>query len=444
MDNFANIVSKGDYFLALLYLILGYFLLRYFFRHKGPRFQKLLLGFYIAKMACSLLMSLMIVFYWQGSDNYFYFNEGHNFNTLIRESWTNIKYFFLPVEQYNFRIDVDPVLMSNASNKGMEANFMIAKFCALFYPLAFGRYLLVNLCFSFFSTIAQLKMYEVFSYRYPVLKKGLAVALFIPSILLYSSYINKETLCVSFIGFAIYHVYQIARNKRRFLNVLLLALNLFLIYQVKVYVMMAIAAALVLIALLRSSFWFWRSILLARVFIVLFWIGAVVLLVRNMSFFDPYIIKFVDTSNAFQEGYNSGDGTSAFEFGEIETSFSGIVQKMPLGFYTAYFRPQLWEVYKPILFFSAIESFGLLIMALWALYFKGKYIRRLIRQDFLAYLSVLYAIILGIIVGLTTFNYGTLVRYKIPGETFLYLFLLLLMNVPVPEKSGQKLSASNR
>jgi hypothetical protein len=286
-------------------------------------------------------------------------------------------------------------------------------------------------------------MYEVFSYRYPVLKKGLAVALFIPSILLYSSYINKETLCVSFIGFAIYNVYQIARNKRRFLNVLLLALNLFLIYQVKVYVMMAIAAALVLIVLLRTSFWFWRSIMLARVFIVLFWVAAGILLVRNMSFFDPYIIKFVDTSNAFQEGYNSGDGTSAFEFGEIETSFSGIVQKMPLGFYTAYFRPQLWEVYKPILFFSAIESFGLLIMALWALYFKGKYIQRLIRQDFLAYLSVLYAIILGIIVGLTTFNYGTLVRYKIPGETFLYLFLLLLMNVPVPEKSGQKLPASN-
>lgn len=442
MENFPNIVAKGDYFLALLYLILGYFLVRFLFRHKGPRFQKLLLGLYIAKMACSLLMSLMIVFYWQGSDNYFYFNEGHNFNILIRESWTNIKYFFLPVEQYNFRIEVDPVLMSNASNKGMESNFLIAKFCALFYPLALGRYLLVNLCFSVFSTIAQLKMYEVLANRYPVLKKGLALALFIPSILLYSSYINKETICVSFIGFAIYHCYQIAQKKRRLLNVLLLLLNLFLIYLVKIYVIMAIGAALVLILLIRTSYWFWRNILLAKVFILLFWVTAGILLVRNMSYFDPFIVKFVDTSNAFQEGYNSGDGTSAFEFGEIETSFSGIVQKMPLGFYTAYFRPQLWEVYKPILFFSAIESFGLLIMALWALYFKGKYIRRLIRQDFLAYFSILYAILLGVIVGLTTFNYGTLVRYKIPGETFLYLFLLLLMNVPVPEKANKTVAVA--
>jgi hypothetical protein len=151
---------------------------------------------------------------------------------------------------------------------------------------------------------------------------------------------------------------------------------------------------------------------------------------------DPYVLSFVDTSNVFQQYYNSDFGeTSSFEIGEIETSVSGLIKKIPIGFYSTYFRPHLWEVKKPIVLFSAFESFLFLAFTLFTLVKKWNYLFRLVRNDLFARLSLYYSIILGIIIGLNTFNFGTLIRYKIPVVPFALLFVLLLYYYTPPKKT---------
>jgi hypothetical protein len=159
------------------------------------------------------------------------------------------------------------------------------------------------------------------------------------------------------------------------------------------------------------------------------------LFIFNINFFNPYVLSFVDTSNNFQQYYNNDFGeTSSFEIGEIELSAVGLLKKMPIGFYSTYFRPHLWEVKKPIVLFSALESFFILALTLFTLIKKGKYLFELIRKDLFARLSLYYTIVLGIIIGLNTFNFGTLIRYKVPVVPFAWLFVFLLYLYIPPKK----------
>ena len=439
MDNLRELISKGDYFILFAYAILGYFLVKYLFRHTSKNFKKLLAIFFTFKIACAVLMTLLIIYYWGVSDNVSYFNEAGNITKLIKRDFWSIKYFFLPVEYYKDRLALEPDLIINTSNIiGLESNFIVAKFSALFYPLAWGRYLLVNFFFALFACIGQLKMYLAISNRYPQQKKKLAIGiLFIPNVLLYSSYINKETLCMAFIGFALYCFFKIQKREKPVQNTFLLLLNLLLIGIVKYYILIAFSAALVLVFLLKLIYYLLKRSLFSKIFIISTLVISGYFFFTNLDFFDPYIVDFADTANLFQKGYNADYGeTASFEFGEIETSFSGLLQKMPLGIYTAYFRPQLWEVNKPIMVISALESFIILVLLCWTLFIKLKYLRTLLRKDAFLNISLYYILIFGVVVGLTTFNFGTLVRYKIPAVPFLMVFIIILSTY-VPEDKKQ-------
>ncbi|MEP7254552.1 MAG: hypothetical protein ABI666_02195 [Ferruginibacter sp.] len=127
--------------------------------------------------------------------------------------------------------------------------------------------------------------------------------------------------------------------------------------------------------------------------------------------------------------------TSAFEFGEIETSFSGLLSKIPFGLYTCYFRPYLWEINKPIILFSAIESFLCFLMLLAAIVKRGRNFTTVLRENTMTYIMFIFVLMLGIIIGITTFNFGTLVRYKSPAVPFLWLFIFLLLYSKPKEKA---------
>jgi hypothetical protein len=192
-------------------------------------------------------------------------------------------------------------------------------------------------------------------------------------------------------------------------------------------VLFAFLLAILLLLFFQFVGVMFRHSLITRSFILLFIAGLLLLIYNKLDFFDPYALKFVDTSNFYQQYYNNDFGeTSSFEIGEIETTLKGLLGKMPIGIYTTYFRPHLWEVKKPIVLFSALESFLILAFAVWAFFKNGRYLFALIREDFFARLAMYYAIVLGIIIGLTTFNFGTLIRYKVPVVPFAWLFVFLL------------------
>ena len=432
---YTYLIAGSDFLLLIVYAIVVYFILRLFlFKKLDKKHSRLFLVVYILKVFCAVLMSVMPVFYWGLSDNFHYFEEAKNLLKLINTDFSNIKYFFLPAEQYNEIIKLDNELAGTVSS-GNEGNLFAAKFAALLYPISLGRFLIVNFFFAVFAMIGQFKFFIAISNRYPHIKKQVAIAiLLMPSVLIYSSFFNKETLCMAFMGFGFYNYFQVVNKKNRILNALFLLINIFFIAIIKPYIAVAFLAAVIIAYIMKFIIHFWRKSIFSKIAVTILISVVLGLFFANLSFFDSYIADFADRSNFFQEQYNNYEQTSAFEFGEVETSFAGLVQKAPLGIYTTYFRPQLWEVNKPIILFSALESFFIFILAFWAIVMRFRSIGALFRNDLLINIAFYYVLIFGVIVGLTTFNFGSLVRYKIPAVPFLMLFIFVLLHYKVPKK----------
>jgi hypothetical protein len=431
MNNLTELIGTADFLLLLIYATAAWFFMRFFvFKGHEKKVYTLLMVFFILKILGTVANNLLIVYYWKIADSLSYFEETKNLYHMILNNVSNVRYIFAPVTEYDNAIKLDNLLSATTSGSGLESNFFVTRVCTVLYPLALGKFLLLNFLLCFIATIAQFKMYLVLADRYPQIKKYLGICvLYLPTLLLYASPIYKETLCFSFIGFLVYNLYQVKKRHNIVSNTFSALLNTAFILLIKPYVVYTFLLALGAVLFFKAIFLFYTRSVLGRLLSIFILIVFSITFALNTEFFDPYIASFADVSNFFQQQYNGDFGeSSSFQLGEMEMSTTGLLKKAPLAFYTTYFRPHLWEVRKPIMLLSAIESFAILLLTLAALIKNGIHIRAILKNDLPLTITISYVLVFGIIIGLTTFNFGTLVRYKVPGLPFLWLFTFLLLN----------------
>jgi hypothetical protein len=208
-----------------------------------------------------------------------------------------------------------------------------------------------------------------------------------------------------------------------------------------------ILKAYILLSFIIALF-FWLSILYNRkvknfIFRFLFFplilgiVGFVsmktILYLANNS--DKYQIKHLQsTVQGYQSFHSSlGDedgGGSSYSLGDIDFTPLGLLKEAPLALNATYFRPYIWEVRSFLMIPSAIESLILLYLTFYLLFVKIG-----IRQFFIIInanefiiLCFTFSVVLGFAVGFSSFNFGALVRYKIPALMFYTIGLSILYN----------------
>ncbi|MCS7074356.1 MAG: hypothetical protein NZ108_07810, partial [Bacteroidia bacterium] len=123
--------------------------------------------------------------------------------------------------------------------------------------------------------------------------------------------------------------------------------------------------------------------------------------------------------------YEEGGG-STFDIGEYDPTLTGALSKLPIAVFTTFYRPMLWDVRNPIMFFSAVENTYLLYLTF--LIFRNMGLRGLwygIRNHPFIFFCFSFSIAFGFSVGLSTSNFGSLVRYKIPCIPFYFAMLYM-------------------
>ncbi|MFZ1808158.1 MAG: hypothetical protein WAU36_13090 [Cyclobacteriaceae bacterium] len=133
--------------------------------------------------------------------------------------------------------------------------------------------------------------------------------------------------------------------------------------------------------------------------------------------------------------WSGRDAGSGYSLGELDGSFGSVLRLGPSAINVTLFRPYLWEVKNPLMLISSIESFILLIFVFMIL-IKGRF--RIIKTftDPTVLFCLLFSLVFAFAVGVSTFNFGTLSRYKIP---MMPLFLLSLVIINYRLKSFKKL-----
>jgi hypothetical protein len=135
-----------------------------------------------------------------------------------------------------------------------------------------------------------------------------------------------------------------------------------------------------------------------------------------------------------QEDESSRAGVKS---GEVEATLTGMILHSPVAIFTCLFRPFIWESRKVIILFTSLESTLLLLSTLYLL-FKMRFLgffRAVFSNEYILF-SFLLSIFFALIIGFTTYNFGTMIRYKIILMPF-YYFMLVAMYTIYQDKKDQ-------
>lgn len=327
------------------------------------------------------------------------------------------------------------------------ASYAIVKIAAIFDLVTFSSYSGTAILFAAFSFIGMWMFFLAFYDQYPGLHRSLAVAsFFIPSVFFWGSGLLKDTVTMGCLGIATFEIYKVFIVKERsFSRILLLILSLYGIYSIKVYILLIFLPAVILWVFL-SNLQFVRSVVLRIMLFPFVITGAVTLgyyaMLKSGEDNEKYALDSIAKTaqiTAYDIGFYTGrDAGSGYSIGVLDGTFGSMVSLAPQAINVSLFRPYLWEVNNPLMLLSSLESFVLLIISLYILIGQNvRTIKTFSHPDVI--FALFFSLCFAFAVGVSTFNFGTLVRYKIPMLPFFLVTLILIQHHSKRDKKFDEL-----
>lgn len=442
-----HFISPTDFLLAPLYIALLYFLIKKrSIKYKGTGLYKFYLGSFILHMAGAMLYAIVIQFYYGGGDSFGFF-MGSNFITDITKEELTLNYFFSSPEQLSKLYlasqtgnDVVGIAMSNS------ANLMVMKISAALSFICFNRYLLITLFFGFFSFAGLWRLFITFNELLGnKVQRILAITvLYTPSIWFWGSGLIKDSICIGCLGFIINTLHKNFKKKIFLPDTILLIAFFYTLFIVKSYIAGALIIALIIFIL--------HFYIKSRKTKIEKWIYTIAILLIGIIFINFVLESYINTlledtktaidtfKNAYDNLEAAGDSGSGFSGKNIDFTTTGILLRIPSTIFTTLYRPFLWEIRNLMMLLSSLESLLAFVALSYTLYkTRTKFLFYIFSSPFILYAFIII-LILGVIIGLSTFNFGTMVRYRIPILPF-YSFMLI--SIYIKDKENRK-SGSNK
>lgn len=186
--------------------------------------------------------------------------------------------------------------------------------------------------------------------------------------------------------------------------------------------LVAMAALDVLRRLNRS-----RNVLAVPVLVVFGLVLTAGIVIALGELFERFAVdNLVDEAARLQGSSRTTTGGTDYSLGDpSERTLLGQLAFAPLALATALFRPFFFEVRGALPLLNAMETlvFALLFIR-WLAQERSKVLKSLISEPWLGF-SAAFTLVLGLGVGLSTTNLGTLSRYRMPLVPFFLLVLLI-------------------
>ena len=297
-----------------------------------------------------------------------------------------------------------------------------------------GSFLNVSLIFSLIGFIGNWKIYLLFKRIYPQFSKELGLAiLFIPNVIFWSTSITKDSICMGGLGFLVSALYGLLVFKERIkTNLFILTICIIIFFNVKIYILLATLPAILVsftIKLIRGIKSRILRLLVLPTLIVLIVIGGLGFLDFIENVLQQFAFeKLTETivTNYEYLSKNTGAG-SAYDLGKIEPTFESIFGKFFASVNVSLFRPYVWEIKNLAMVAAALESILATLLTLFVVLKVGvfKLLKGMITNTEVVFCFV-FCLIFAFAVGITSGNFGTLLRYKIPMLPFYYAALVLI------------------
>ena len=440
-------ITIFDYLLLPVYLFIFYIIVKKrSIKYTDADIRKFFFIAFFLRMFGAVAYSMMVQYYYGYGDSFIYYAGSNYLRDHLLQDADNIKYFFASAEDvekwYNFEVGD----ISYAGYYGVASNLFVMKISAIISLLAFNKFLIISLFFGFFSFAGQWRLFQVFN----DINKGkhtklLAWAvLYTPSIWFWGSGLMKDSICIGGIGFIVYYLYEIFIKKNFSLKSLfMLALMVYFVGSIKSYIIIILTVSLATIIFFNLISGFKN--ILVKGFVVLIFLFFTIVVAFVTNFADQLQIiaeeskAQVDTYQRNYEALQNEDETSraGLKSNEIDASLGGMLLHSPVAIFTCLFRPFPWESGKIMILFTSLESMLLLFSTLFLL-FKLRilgFFRIIFSNPYLLF-SLVISLLFALVIGFTTYNFGTMARYKIILMPF-YYFMLVSLYIHVKAKKDK-------
>ena len=426
-------IIKGVITFIIVFFVFSVFsLLKY-----GKRRTSLFSSALFLKFLCTFSF-VYLTKYVIGGDSLMYYTGARQ---IALSDWSSLQDFIFTYNPHNWSLKTYSNLEGSPLNyfHGL-GNSMVGRFGALSILFLFDSFISVSLCFAFFAFIGCLKFYKVAVSLYFNAPKFLPkLLLFLPSLLYWSNGLLKDALCLGFLGIAVESIYKLVYSKRgsKLISYLSLFCCLFFLISIKSYIAISLLMAFSLsfsfkkIASIKN-----RSLKLFVIPIVaLFLVIGVVLSTSLLDASDFNQFSPSNIMNTIERHQSVTFGESTYSLGDFDGSFVSVIMLFPSAIIVSLFRPFLWEVHNFLMLLLSMENlfiFGLTLFVFFKIgFFKGM---GYIRNDSFLILCFLFTLIFGGVVGLSTYNFGNLARYRLPMLPFYFILLMGLYHYHIERK----------
>jgi len=394
------------------------------------------------KIFGGIFVGLIYQYYYHGGDTFNYWNHTTIINSSLQDSFSTwLKLITASADKY------DPDIFPYAARMQWytsRPDYFVPQVGAFIGLFTLTTYLPTTVIYSALSFIGIWKMFIVFTKLYPRLTKQMAFAfLFVPSVIFWGSGFMKDTITFSCIGWVTHFFYLVFyENKKVAANSIGALFFLYIIFVIKSYIVMAFLPAALLwgVGLLSYKIKNARLIIVARYFLYATAIVGLILVGGSLQaeLFGEYKVESIAYKSFVTRDYlyrvSTEQEGSGYTLGDMDPTLLGMLEKAPAGVNVTLFRPYPWEARKPIVMLSALEALFFLVFTI-AVIFRNNPIRvvqRILADETLQF-CLIFTLVFAFAVGISTSNFGSLSRYKIPCMPFYTAFLFIIFNPPKEE-----------
>ncbi len=396
--------------------------------------KKYFIPFIGFKLLSAIFFVIIHSYSYKGGDTFVYFAGAKFISTQILHQPLNFFVYlfggFQSFQQFAFIGDIK-VLYAFTD----PSTLLMSQIACIFSFLGFQQYLASTILISFFSSFGIWALFSTLCKIYPKASGAFAIGvLFYPTIGIWGSGILKDTITLAAIGWMFSSFYTIIYEKKILKPLIVIIIMAFLCLKLKPYILYTFLPSM----LLWTQSNFTKKIKsplvkysLAPLIILLFAVGGYFFLQTVSENAGKYSLENVqEIAEGFQSWHTylaDNFNQSGYSLGEVDFTPIGVLVKSPEAFFVTYFRPTPFEIRNFATAFESVQTTLLLFITLFVLFKTGLFrtLKISISNNHVR-AFLLFAIIMGIAVGITSYNFGALSRYKIPCLPFFTASLAII------------------
>jgi hypothetical protein len=423
---------------ALPACLIAFFVAAYLIQIKNIK-KKPYYSFYVKGMMLKLLggaaFCFVYVYYYAGGDTISYFESARSYSNMFSlrvDDFVSV-YFHPNTRETYFMFDN----LTGMPHSYMYYDYRTAFVIKLVTPIViigFNSYLVSTLIMSMLSFIGIWKMYELLCRYYPYLYRQFAVGfIFLPTAIFWGSGILKDTITFSGICWFVVAIERaLISKKKQIPNLLIAFLSGYVVLIIKPYIIMAAIPGLIVwvfhARVLKIQSRFFRAASIPLIFLLSFAFGAGIMSLLGDKLDKFSLNKVLETATVTQQDMKRTEYLGhSFDIGKFDASIGGVLSKFPQATLAGLYRPFIWESQNVVMLLSGLENLMLLLLTVYPIYKLGlrKIFSILFREPMLLFLFS-YSIFFAFSIGISTSNFGALIRFKIAFAPFFCCLLMYL------------------